>query len=270
MNDKEYWKQKLPDLLSQLPNIVERLQNLTNILDACGINLEARKLLSQLLHNPDNTPGTLTLTFNALLKTGSKDLKLQGCLRETSGLLGNLMSIYRTKKKPHELQLQITQLRNLANQIHSSLKSLHKEVKIITTNYVYHSFISYRKQEPDKEFARKLLTDLEQDGYKVAIDDKDFAPNESFLTEMERCVRESRFTLCILSPRYLESGNCQEEAIICKVLDMAERRHRLIPLIIENVQMPVWLYNITGIRFDDPQPLVDPYKRLKETLDKPI
>ena len=45
----------------------------------------------------------------------------------------------------------------------------------------------------------------------------------------------------------LESGNCQEEAIICKVLDMGDRKRRLIPLVIEPVSMPAWLYGIVGI-----------------------
>jgi len=73
-----------------------------------------------------------------------------------------------------------------------------------------------------------------------------------------------------MSPRYLESGNCEEEAIICKVLGMAERRRRIIPLVIENVTMPTWLYNIVGVQFTDPDPLVDPYERTKKALGNPL
>ncbi|MFN8000724.1 MAG: toll/interleukin-1 receptor domain-containing protein [Acidobacteriota bacterium] len=63
-------------------------------------------------------------------------------------------------------------------------------------------------------------------------------PVATFLKEMERCIKESRYTLVVMvPPRYLESGNCAEEAIICKVLDMAERRRRIIPLVIETVTM---------------------------------
>ena len=71
------------------------------------------------------------------------------------------------------------------------------------------------------------------------------------------------------SPRYFESGNCIEESIICKVLDMSERRRRLIPLVIEAVQMPTWLYNIVGVNFTDSDPLVDPYKKLIAKLSNP-
>jgi predicted nucleotide-binding protein len=134
----------------------------------------------------------------------------------------------------------------------------------------YDVFISYRRQEPDKAFARSLLRDLETAGYKVAIDERDFSANASFLEEMERCVKKSRFTLAVVSPRYFESGNCEEEAIICKVLDMGERKRRLIPLTIEKVEMPTWMYGIVGINFMDQDPIVPPLEKLKGTLGNPM
>jgi hypothetical protein len=72
-----------------------------------------------------------------------------------------------------------------------------------------------------------------------------------------------------MSPRYLESGNCVEEAIICKVLDMAERKRRIIPLVIEEVTMSTWLYNLVGVNFTDEDPLVDPYERTKTAIGNP-
>jgi formylglycine-generating enzyme required for sulfatase activity len=132
--------------------------------------------------------------------------------------------------------------------------------------YRYDAFLSYRHQDPDRAFTLNLLARLESKGLKVAIDQRDFVPNETFLEEMERCIRESRFTLAVLSPSYLESGNTQEEAIISKVLDMSERRRRLIPLILVPVERPVWLYNIVGVDFSDPNALVEPFERLLATL----
>ena len=66
------------------------------------------------------------------------------------------------------------------------------------------------------------------------------------------------------------SGNCQEEAIICKVLDMGDRKRRLIPLVIEPVSMPAWLYGIVGIDATKANPLVDPFEKLKSTLGPPL
>ena len=142
----------------------------------------------------------------------------------------------------------------------------------------YDVFISYRHGGADGEIARTLLQTLEADGYTVAIDERDFPANASFLQEMERCIRESRFTVAVVSERYLQSGHCEEEAIISRVLDMSERRRRLIPFVIQPTQatqsapslvMPAWLFGIVGIDCTRPDPLVDPVEKLKATLGPP-
>jgi TIR domain-containing protein len=134
----------------------------------------------------------------------------------------------------------------------------------------YDVFISYRHGGADADVARQVLDALEADGYKVAIDERDFVASSSFLLEIERCIRESRYTVAIVSARYLESGNCEEEAIVTKVLDMSERRRRLIPFIIQPVELPVWLFNLVGIDCTKPDSLVDPLDKLKATLGKPL
>ena len=134
----------------------------------------------------------------------------------------------------------------------------------------YDVFVSYRHGGADKAFATELVSALEADGYRVAIDERDFRANASFLEEMERSVRESRFTVALISSRYLESGNTLEEATICKVLDMGDRQRRLIPIVIEQVAMPAWLYGIVGIDVTKRDALVDPLDKLKATLGAPL
>ena len=50
----------------------------------------------------------------------------------------------------------------------------------------YDVFISYRHDGVDRDSPRQLVAALEADGYRVAIDERDFAANASFLQEMER------------------------------------------------------------------------------------
>ncbi len=111
------------------------------------------------------------------------------------------------------------------------------------------AFFSYRHCEPDRTFTLDLLERLEQHGVRTAIDERDFRPNEHFLSEMERCIRESRFVLCIVTARYVESDHCNEEAVLSKTFDMSERTRRVVPLIFERVELPVWLHGIVGIDF---------------------
>ena len=133
----------------------------------------------------------------------------------------------------------------------------------------YDAFISYRHGGADAEIAQQVLDALEADGYKVAIDERDFAANANFLLEMERCIRESRYTIAIVSARYLDSGHCEEEAIVSKGLDMSDRRRRLIPFIVQAVEMPAWLFGLVGIDCTKQDALVDPIDKLKATLGAP-
>ena len=126
---------------------------------------------------------------------------------------------------------------------------------------VYDAFISYRHGEADRAHALEILEALEARGLRVAVDFRDFAPNQHFLSEMERCVKTSRFVLCVVTSRYLESGNTSEEALISKTLDMADRKMRLVPLIFEAVELPIWLHGLVGIDFT-PAARVDPFDRL--------
>jgi len=126
---------------------------------------------------------------------------------------------------------------------------------------VYDAFISYRHTEPDKTHARDILESLERRGLRVAIDFRDFAANEHFLSEMERCIKQSRYVLCVITPQYLASDHTSEEAIISKTLDMADRRKRLVPLVFERVELPVWLHGLVGIDFTE-SASVEPTERL--------
>lgn len=132
----------------------------------------------------------------------------------------------------------------------------------------YDAFISYRHIEPDRSFAYQLCARLESSGFNIAIDQRDFQAEESFVKEMERCIKESRFTISVITSQYLKSGNTEEEAIICKTLDLNERKRRLIPLWVEKVECPIWLYGIVGINFIDENPIYDPFIKLNQTLRK--
>ena len=134
----------------------------------------------------------------------------------------------------------------------------------------YDVFLSYRHGGADTEFARELLLRLEEGGYRVAIDERDFQPQQNYVQEMERCILESRYTLAIISNRYLESGNTEEEALIAKVLTLDRRQKRLIPILIERTQLPLWLRGAVGIDFGKTDGLVEPLDMLTRTLGEPL
>lgn len=130
---------------------------------------------------------------------------------------------------------------------------------------MYDAFISYRHAEPDNTYAVNILESLERRGLRVAIDFRDFAANEHFLSEMERCIKESRYVLCVITAQYLASDHTSEEAIISKTLDMADQRKRLVPLVFERVELPVWLHGLVGIDFTE-HATVEPTERLLDLV----
>jgi len=137
------------------------------------------------------------------------------------------------------------------------------------TTAMYDAFLSYRHVDPDNAWAKNIAEVLESHNLRVAIDFRDFEPNEHFLSEMERCIKESRFVLCVVSSRYIDSDHCSEEAIISKTLDMSDRRKRLVPLVFERVELPVWLHGLVGIDFNTPAAGIDPIDRLLALMKQP-
>jgi TIR domain-containing protein len=144
-----------------------------------------------------------------------------------------------------------------------------KQPNVVTASarYTYDAFISYRHTEPDRAFALDLLERLEEAGFKVAFDERDFRPNEPVIVEMERCILNSRYTLCVVSPRYISSGFCSEEAEVCKTLDMEQRRRRLVPLFLERIALPAWFGALVGVDFASSETAFDPYVKLKSLLN---
>jgi hypothetical protein len=134
----------------------------------------------------------------------------------------------------------------------------------------YDAFLSYRHGDADAEFARDLLARLEEAGFRVAIDERDFRPEQHYVQEMERCIVQSRYTLAIISKRYLESGNTEEEALIAKALTLGQRQKRLIPILIERAQLPLWLSGAVGIDFGKTDGIAEPLDLLIRALGEPL
>lgn len=98
------------------------------------------------------------------------------------------------------------------------------------TDYPYDVFISY--SHADREWVWDvLLPRLEEAGLKVIIDDRDFEPGAPLVTEKERAALQSRKTLLVLSPAYVDSEWAEFVNILVQTLDPAARKRRLIPVL---------------------------------------
>jgi hypothetical protein len=104
----------------------------------------------------------------------------------------------------------------------------------LTDEYVYDVFLSYRRQEPDRSWVRKtLLPRLEAQGLRACVDFRDFRLGAPLVLEMARAVEESRYTLAVLSPVYLESNFTELENVLAEHLGLEKSQRRLLAIMRE-------------------------------------
>jgi len=116
-------------------------------------------------------------------------------------------------------------------------------------DYQYDVFISYRSKESDKQlqvFSDKSYTDakwvrktlipyLESQGLKVYVDFR-FPLGHYFINCMEEAIQQSRYTVLVLSPAYLESTYTEFQNIAAQQLNLEQKQPHLIPLMREECQ----------------------------------
>jgi len=122
----------------------------------------------------------------------------------------------------------------------------------------YDVFISYRQSDADTIFVKqKLIPYFNHCGLKTFVDYKNFRLGVPLIKEMERGVLESKFTLAILSPKYLESTFTEFENIIAEHLGLINSQRRLICAMIEqcnprlSIQAKLWLDFTSQAKFEN-------------------
>jgi hypothetical protein len=99
---------------------------------------------------------------------------------------------------------------------------------------VYDAFVSYRNTAPDRTWVeRTLVPELEAIGLRLCLAGRDFRLGAPRIREMERAVEESRYTLAVLSPRYLDGAFEEFQTLLAQHRALELKAPRLIPLLFE-------------------------------------
>jgi TIR domain len=110
-------------------------------------------------------------------------------------------------------------------------------------DFDYDVFVSYRRAEPDRGWVHgTLVPRLRADGLLVCIDDDFFRLGAPLVLEMERAVQASRYTLAVLTPRYLVSNFTELENVLAEHLGLERTERRL------TVVMREWTRPRLGMR----------------------
>lgn len=139
-----------------------------------------------------------------------------------------------------------------------------------SSDFVYDVFISYRRVPEDRAWVRKVLVPaLKAEGLRVCLDDIDFGLGKPILLEMERAVIESRYTLAVFSPDYLESGFTELENIMAQHLTGETKKVRFIGLIYRECPLDLRFRTILSLDMQDEFEFEDNIKRIAKACREP-
>lgn len=116
------------------------------------------------------------------------------------------------------------------------------------TEYKYDLFIVY-SSENTKE-ARKLMEDIERRFcIKCCFADRDFVPGAEIVENISNAMEGSDKIVMLISQHFVHSGWCwfEEQEAFRKYIQ--EKRNYIIPVKLEDVEMPKRLRNMTYVDF---------------------
>lgn len=121
-------------------------------------------------------------------------------------------------------------------------------------HFNYDVFISYSHKDSAWVHS-ELLKRVENHGFSVAIDFRDFKGGAFSVDEMERCVQESRHVVPVFTPDYFNSEWSKLENIMTQTLDPGAVQRKLIPILRIDCTIPLRLriINYIDLRMNDRQ-----------------
>lgn len=100
----------------------------------------------------------------------------------------------------------------------------------------YDAFISYKSSKEDEDFVlHQLYQKLEEEmGFKLCMHFRDFTPGDIIANNIIHAIENSRRTIMVLSPNYVESEWCRMEYQKAQH-EMLKRKHRIIPIMFRDI-----------------------------------
>jgi hypothetical protein len=137
--------------------------------------------------------------------------------------------------------------------------------------FAYDAFLSYRDQEPDRSWVRKkLVPRLKEAGIRFFIDYRDFRIGAPLLTEMERGVQQSRYTVAVLSPLYLQSGFNEFEGLIARHLGLEQSQRRFMGVLRQRCTPSLGVRALYYLDLSDDDEFDDGVDRLIDQVRQPL
>jgi hypothetical protein len=130
-----------------------------------------------------------------------------------------------------------------------------------THTHGFDVFISY--SHGDREWVRDwLVPRMRGAGLSICIDYEHFEPGAPVIEKMEWAVENSRKTLLVLTPRWVDSDWSNFESLLLQTGDPLARRRRMVPLMLESCVPRRGISLLTYLDFTDFARREDEFERL--------
>jgi tetratricopeptide (TPR) repeat protein len=136
------------------------------------------------------------------------------------------------------------------------------------TDFKYDVFISYSHKD-EEWVVDTLLSALEDAGWKVCIDFRDFVPGKPSRHNMRDAVKQSAYTVLVMTPAWVASEWTSFESLLSFLHDPAGKRQRTVPMMIEQCDIPEDIQIFTYVDFLRKDRADIAWKQLFAALGKP-
>lgn len=124
-----------------------------------------------------------------------------------------------------------------------------REFNHMTKNATADVFISYASEDAD--WAEWIGWVLEEEGYRVILQEWDFLPGSNFILQMHQASRNCRHTMALLSPAFVSSHYTDPEWAAALAEDPTSEAHKLIPVrvrecVMDGLLRPIVYVDLVG------------------------
>lgn len=158
---------------------------------------------------------------------------------------------------PDELVLRIRNLVHYQN----ALRSIKDNVSHSTT-----VFISYSHE--DKAFVNRLTADIRDAGCNVWMDEAELNIGDSLLDAISTAILSVDYVLAIISVSSVHSVWVSRELKIAMTREMSAKNTIVLPAIVGDVEVPIFLYDKYYADFRDPNNYNDALKKVIKRLTR--
>ena len=109
--------------------------------------------------------------------------------------------------------------------------------------------VFFSQSSDDSEWVENALDALESEPYNLrcCYSQRDFVPGKSILDNIENCISNSKCTVVLLSPSYMESEWCKKEQILATTNTIMKPDTLVIPVLLKPFDLPMSLNTINYI-----------------------